>query len=375
MSDEGSETTTSGKDFADVLRVYCAVLAVIIVAAVVAQFVGIVAELLYAIVAFLFFYVPSKLIQRSGESSAAFGVDLAPVLQGLGWGVLATALTIPFFVAGYWVWETYILEREYDPDVARYRQWSVDLDGEPASWGQEQSGVWVWSSRDELRVGLRNDGGPNNRVIIEGDRPFVASKRGTVVLNADGREEGPGAARRWIATLTHSQSRGVVTIRGPDSVRVRVEPITPGSERWKIYKGPGQEEVEGDELSDERGLGWLLLWVATQFILVAFPEEFFYRGWIQTKLERGFLLRAKEAGREPTDWFGFTPAIFWTSILFGIGHLVVPVGGVLLVNRMSVFFPSLIFGWLRRHTGSILASTIYHACSNLMVLVAAVHFV
>ena len=356
--------------FADVAKVYCVVLVVIIAFAIAATFVGLVAELLYAIVAFLFFFVPQRILEKRREDPAEYGLVAGNVPRGILWGVGATLLTLPFFLPGYWIWETYFLERSFDLDMARYRQWSIEHDGEPESWGQQSAGVWIWSDRDVLNVGIRNDGSPNNRVRIRADSPFEPVKRGTVNIapaNDDGTE--------WIATLTHSRSRGVVSIRGPDSATVFVEPITKGNPVWPMYHGPRSEPVEAGQFSDERGLWWLALWVATQFVLVAFPEEYFYRGFVQTRLERGFEARARERGRAMRAILGFTPAILLTSLLFGVGHLVVPVGGVLLANRMAVFFPSLLFGWLRRHTDSILAPTIYHAMSNMMVLVAAVHFV
>jgi membrane protease YdiL (CAAX protease family) len=63
-----------------------------------------------------------------------------------------------------------------------------------------------------------------------------------------------------------------------------------------------------------------------------------------------------------------------TSLLFAAGHVLIPIGGVLMISRASVFFPSLAFGWLRERTGSIVAPVIYHAAANMMVLLAAPHF-
>ncbi len=360
--------------FREVGVVYTSVLAAIIVFAVAAVFVPLINQLLYAIVAFLFFFVPQKILERERASPEEYGMVAGDVKRGLLWGFGATLVTLPFFLPGYWIWETQFLERELAVDVERYRQWSLELEGEPENWGADTAGVWIWSDRDELSVGIRNDGEANNRVTIEADEPFVPTKRGTVSLKpADG--ESRDGARKWIATLTHSSSRGVVTIRGPDDVRVTVAPITAGNRTWPMFRGPSASPVEDNEVSDSRGVGWLFLWVATQFVLVAFPEEYFYRGYVQTKLEKGFEERAARRGRTMRVVLGVTPAIVTTSLMFGIGHLLVPVGGALLANRMAVFFPSLVFGWLRRHTGSILAPTIYHAFSNMLVLVSAVHFV
>ena len=368
-SSEPPETPESSRAiFTDVARVFGVVVLLIIIAAVLAQFVPLIAMLLYAIVALLFFMVPERLLEKRGEDPADYAITRGNVPRGLAWGFGATLLTLPLFIPGYFIWEHYFLDREFQPNAARYMQWSTDVQGEPTGWGKDGAGVWVWSDRDVLRVGLRNDGGPNNRVTISADQPFKPDKRGTVVLkpletNADG--ESP----RWELTLTHAQGRGVVTIRGPTSMRVSVAPIVDENPRWPMYQGPRAEPVEDGAFEDDRGLWWLALWFATQFLLVALPEEVFYRGFIQTRLEQAFEARGSTA-----SWLGFTPAIFWTSVLFGIGHLVVPVGGAIVANRMAVFFPSLLFGWLRRRTDSVLAPTIYHAFSNAMVLLAAVHF-
>lgn len=372
MSDETAEERARAA-FADVGKVFGGVLVAVIGFAVLSQFVGFVGQMLYAIVAFLFFFVPQRILEKRDEDPADWGMTAGNISRGVLWGVGATLLTLPFFVPGYWIWETYFLERDFAPDMQRYRQWSVELDGEPEAWGRREAGVWIWSHRDEIHVGVRNDGGPNNHVRIEADQPFKPVRRGTVNL----RPEPPGqkTARVWIVSTTHSRSRGAVMIRGPDDVKVTVEPNVEDAPVWPIFTGPNAEPLEKGEFTDSRGVAWLLLWVATQFILVAFPEEYFYRGFIQTRLDQGFEARAEAKGKAMTVILGFTPAIVVTSLLFGIGHLLVPVGGALLGNRMSVFFPALLFGWLRRKTDSILAPTIYHAFSNMMVLVAAVHFV
>ena len=355
--------------FRDVARVYLAVVGVIVVAAALAEVVSIVGQLLYAIVALLFFLVPERIIESRGEDPRDYALWRGDVKTGVLWGLGATLLTIPFFVPGYWIWEKYGLGRNFEPDAGRYRQWSADLDSEPKDWGKAGPGAWVWSDRDELSVGLRNDGGPNNRVVIDADVPFKPDKRGPIVLKP--LAAGPdGASSRWHATLTHSRGRGVVMIRGPDEIDVRTEPIVDTNPRWSLYAGANERVVEGGRLHDNRAYWWLVLWFATQLLLVAIPEEVFYRGFIQTRLEHGFAARGTE-----TVILGFTPAIVVTSLLFGIGHVVVPVGGAFIASRMAVFFPSLLFGWLRRRTGSVLAPAIYHAFSNAMVLLAAVHFV
>lgn len=101
------------------------------------------------------------------------------------------------------------------------------------------------------------------------------------------------------------------------------------------------------------------LHVLDQFLVVALPEEFFYRGYIQTRLEHAW-------GRGKYTLLGVpVGAAFWlTQVLFAVGHL-----GQLQFWRLAVFFPAILFGWLRSRTGSIVPGIIVHALSNLILMV------
>ncbi len=104
-------------------------------------------------------------------------------------------------------------------------------------------------------------------------------------------------------------------------------------------------------------------WVIDQLFVVALPEEYFYRGYMQTRLT--------DAWPEGRVFFGVRLGkAFWlTALLFALGHL-----AIFQVWRLGVFFPALLFGWLREKTNSILAATLLHACSNLLVQVLDASF-
>ncbi len=95
--------------------------------------------------------------------------------------------------------------------------------------------------------------------------------------------------------------------------------------------------------------------VLAQFIVVALPEELFFRGFIHELLERRFPAKLKILGG------GIGVALLLSSLLFAASHLVV----FFDARRLAVFFPALIFGWMRSATGSILAGTLAHALSNI----------
>ncbi len=97
--------------------------------------------------------------------------------------------------------------------------------------------------------------------------------------------------------------------------------------------------------------------VLVQLLVVALPEEMFYRGFVQTAWarsapERGVSVLGARLGK------GF----LWTQILFALGHLV-----VLQPWRLGTFFPGLLFGWLRERTGNVAAPVVLHALSNLFI--------
>jgi membrane protease YdiL (CAAX protease family) len=102
----------------------------------------------------------------------------------------------------------------------------------------------------------------------------------------------------------------------------------------------------------------LPLTAALQLLVVALPEELFYRGWLQTAWarlapERGVTVLGARLGH------GFLA----TQALFALGHLVSGQPW-----RLATFFPGLLFGWLRARTGSVVAPVVVHTLSNLLML-------
>lgn len=110
-----------------------------------------------------------------------------------------------------------------------------------------------------------------------------------------------------------------------------------------------------------RSLAWaappkLLDAALGQLVVVALPEEAFFRGYLQSALDRAWPRRVRIFGAE------LGPAILVTSVIFALGHLAT----VPNPARLAVFFPSLVFGWLRARTGGIGAGLVFHAMCNLL---------
>lgn len=94
-----------------------------------------------------------------------------------------------------------------------------------------------------------------------------------------------------------------------------------------------------------------------QLLVIALPEEAFYRGYLQTSLEREL------SPRFSLRVFGTRLGLgtIATSAIFALGHLLTELNAA----RLAVFFPALLFGFLRARTGGIGASLLFHALCNL----------
>jgi membrane protease YdiL (CAAX protease family) len=86
-----------------------------------------------------------------------------------------------------------------------------------------------------------------------------------------------------------------------------------------------------------------------ELVVVALPEEFFFRGYVQ--------------GRLAEVWSSRVGPVVVASALFALCHLAVQGSPATL----AVFFPGLVFGLLRARTGSIVPGALFHALCNLYI--------
>jgi membrane protease YdiL (CAAX protease family) len=95
------------------------------------------------------------------------------------------------------------------------------------------------------------------------------------------------------------------------------------------------------------GRGNLLYYVIFQLLSVAFPEEFFFRGFLQDSTGRNL------------------KSVLMVSLLFAAAHLPMAVFLGEWISLLS-FFPSLVMGWLYMKTNNIIPGTIFHLLANLV---------
>jgi membrane protease YdiL (CAAX protease family) len=93
-----------------------------------------------------------------------------------------------------------------------------------------------------------------------------------------------------------------------------------------------------------------------QALVIALPEEAFYRGYLMTALDDLWgtpwtIAKAK-----------LGPGWVVSSALFAIGHALT----ITNVERLAVFFPALLFGWLRARTKGVGAPAMFHVLCNVL---------
>ena len=125
---------------------------------------------------------------------------------------------------------------------------------------------------------------------------------------------------------------------------------------YQVYQHIWFHEVGKITLSS----GWLLL-LLYHLACVALPEEVFYRGYMQSRLNEAFPSGVRVlAARLGVGWI-------YTAVLFALGHYLID----FRLDTLATFFPGLLFGWLRERTGSVAAPTIFHALCNATILLVS----
>jgi len=95
--------------------------------------------------------------------------------------------------------------------------------------------------------------------------------------------------------------------------------------------------------------------VAGQLFVIALPEEAFFRGYLQSALEAAWTRKVRFLGADlGAGWLV-------SAAVFAVGHVLTAPSPA----RLAVFFPALLFGYLRARTKGIGAGVVFHAACNI----------
>jgi len=295
------------------------------------------------VIALAFLYAPVLADRWAGErpAPAPRGAALRSALLGLG----VAAVVLPLFAAGNHFVQLHVHERELlgGSPAERLVSWPAEWEGRPPSLGGDVPRVWT----EARRVVVANPPLASREARIDWTpAEGAAAPRLAVVVDAELREVG-GAGRAPLDLPPGSAL--VFRPRGVERISMEGTPEVLA----------GATGATRDAPRDQRpGWTWWLWILASQVILIALPEEVFYRGWLQPRLRRVWPGGLRVLG------VSVGPAILITSVLFALGHVVT----IPAAFRLAVFFPSLLFCWLRDRTDHIAGPVVLHVLSNLAML-------
>lgn len=96
-------------------------------------------------------------------------------------------------------------------------------------------------------------------------------------------------------------------------------------------------------------------WLVFQFLYVAFAEEVFFRGFVQSNL----LILSRNLIKIQHRYQKYVTVVL-SAICFAAAHVVI----LSSFSCILTFFPGLIFGWLFLRTRSLLAPVLFHGLAN-----------
>lgn len=288
-------------------------------------------------------YVPAWMLHQH-QTLAIYGLHLQQWRRNLMLWMLACLVVLPPSAYGHHIWQKFN-GREFRPQQLSAKQFSYELRGAPPE-SQTNNRIQIYAGRQQPIITIRWT--EPLRGTLSSDQPLQVF-----------------AGNNWIRGATTGKvlklSGGKVN--APASVQLRIQ----GSYlRFKLYRdgqriplddvrlGPSQEPTSKNTIS--KGWFWLLYLIIAQCLMVALPEELFYRGYMQTRLDSVFPV--KEVWGIPISWGNLI-----VSILFALTHFLIGFEP----HRLSVFFPSLLFGALKHRTNSLLAPILFHASANIFV--------
>ena len=251
------------------------------------------------------------------------------------------------------MWQTEVVGQEFQPDKARFDRWPLGVRGIPARRIPAEGQVHVFHQNERFWFAWHLEPDSVLDIIAKGEGPFES---------VDGGWQPHESGLRL--SKTRPQGRATLETSGNQitfDLRTAQAPIDTDD----IRVGAAFTSADANPLRIERGYFWLFELILVQLLLVALPEEVFFRGYLQTSIDRLWGRDRKVLGID----FNLHSAIL-VSALFAIGHFIT----IPNPARLAVFFPSLLFGWLRRASGGVTTPILFHAACNLYVELALVYY-
>lgn len=312
---------------------------------------------LQALLALLLMSIPTWVLKGSGQTIDDLGVDMGPALRTLGISAAVMVVLTPIYVAAFhgihgelrgrpvhWSWES--LSR-WDDDVRQTPDRPCDVPSDAVLAWTSNGGLWLMPPVGRALTVIADD--------APTEAPKVARCSDEGRLRAKRRAGGTGE-RTW----TLSPGQGLrVSLDGTQAFEGEV--LLDGAPVRLQVGSFRQHRDDGGRLEISRDWWWILTFLLVHLGLVALPEEWFFRGYLLSRLDERFGTPWRLLGVQ------VGAGLILSSLAFALLHPILIPG----VHRLLVFFPALLFGWLRAKTGNIGAAVLVHAACNLLQAVTA----
>jgi len=323
--------------------------------------------------AVLFIYLPIIVLRRQRRSPSDYGISFDRLSKAFKWLGIVIIVVFPLYIIGNHLWQVAIVGAHLNIRPQNFLRWPAELESESVIRDDITRGkgfhlavfqehlILAWRDIDEkgliIDLKVEHAGQPHSSLTdIKGfqeqpQKHFISSHTEDVLE---------------LKIFPGDSSRIIIPFLDVDQFQLSLIDFDGQKSEVPVFMGEYYLESHDNPIEYRRSIGWLLMLLLVQIVMIGLPEELFYRGYIQGRLNDYYRKNWKIGTLE------IKPSIVLASILFALGHLAV----VPSPERLAVFFPSLLFGWMKEKTGNIVAPLIFHGlCNVLSIILAKQYFI
>lgn len=304
---------------------------------------GVIAENAGALPAVYFFVAPLLWLKRKNLDQAEIGFHLRETRTAILHVVALALIVFPPYIFAYFFWSEAVAGTHPCLPAHPVSYYGSSVRGRPAYMPSDRA-IYVWLEGEFLYT----VSSARTELNISGCSCPVYSLRLQDGAVKTAQLSGPCHA---ITQRLEPNSGLACATSDSDTLTLTAEPPL----QWR--QGFSSVPAEPGALILKRSIFWLPELLLLHLFAVALPEEVFFRGFIQTRLAL-VMRRRLRILNAPVGLH-----IIVSSALFAISHLVAEPHPY----RLAVFFPGLLFGWLREKTGGLLAPILFHAACNILL--------
>ncbi|HRE89015.1 MAG TPA: MrtP family glutamic-type intramembrane protease [Myxococcota bacterium] len=307
--------------------------------------------------------VPIRILRLRQSNAEREGLllEIGPIRDSLRLGLLTSLIVFPLFIGGFHLAYTELLGQPARWDSDRLARWSESIEYAPPEHCRPPE-VNVWTQESQLWVAAY----PGSRLTVRLDTP--AAKTPLTTARLIRCQSGRALSASPITanpdgTFSPPIGQGLLFDLG-DRWDFRLTVLENGAPLPEARLRIGHQRASPDEdglVEQSRDHWWLLAYLLIHLGLVAYPEEYFFRGYLLPRLDQRLGTRRRLLG------VSVGLGLVLSSLAFALLHPILIPGP----HRLLVFFPALLFGWLALRQRALGAAILVHALSNVCLAIVS----